>query len=173
MITKYRILGIVMFLAFNNLLFGQSENVIVKDPKTDKDIYVGAVTVEGLKHIDVWFDEEYNLYKPDSTAINYLKDHQKALPNLFIVLGTWCGDSKEHVPHFFKIADEINYPKEKIFMVAVDRDKKGGDFCLADFEVTLVPTFIFTKNSEEIGRIIEAPVISLEQDIVNIMTGKK
>jgi hypothetical protein len=54
-------------------------------------------------------------------------------------------------------------------MVAVDREKKGGEFCLADFEINLVPTFIFTQQGNEIGRIIETPVVSLEQDLLNII----
>jgi hypothetical protein len=34
-----------------------------------------------------------------------------------------------------------------------------------------VPTFIFLKNKVEAGRIIETPVTSLEQDMLNILTG--
>ena len=62
------------------------------------------------------------------------------------------------------------YPEEKVFAVSVDRLKKGGDFCLTDFEITLVPTFILSRNGSEIGRIIETPEISIEQDMVNFIT---
>lgn len=162
----------VMMMAIG-IANAQETDKVFKDEKTGNDMLVGEVSRAGLTNIGTWFNEEYNLYNPDTTAINFLKAHRASLPNLFIVMGTWCGDSKEHVPHFYKIADLIDYPKEKIFVLGVDRDKKGGDFCLADFNITLVPTFIFTSKGEEIGRIIETPVISLEQDMVNIINGNK
>ena len=36
-----------------------------------------------------------------------------------------------------------------------------------------VPTFIIYKNNIESGRIIETPKTSLEQDLVNILTGNE
>jgi hypothetical protein len=53
-------------------------------------------------------------------------------------------------------------------MVAVDRDKKTKDFCLGDYNIQLVPTFIFTRESEETGRIIETPTTTLEGDLLDI-----
>ncbi len=156
----------------------QEPNSIQKDPKTGNDMIVGEVTRQGLLNLPTWssdeykFTDEYNLYSPDTTYLNYLKQIKNELPYVFVVLGTWCGDSKDQVPRFLKIADMIGYPEDKIFMVAVDRDKKGGSFCLADFNITLVPTFIFTKKGEEIGRIIETPQTSLEEDLVNIIKSK-
>ena len=38
-------------------------------------------------------------------------------------------------------------------------------------EIQRVPTFIIYKNNIEAGRIIENPVTSLEQDMVNILGG--
>ncbi len=167
---------LIMLVSFNLLagssIFAQEVDKIVKDTKTGNDILLGAVSREGLKNIGTWFTEEYDLYTPDTAAINYLITNKEKLPNVFVVLGTWCGDSKEHVPHFYKIIDLVDYPASKIFMVSVDRDKKADEFCLADFEITLVPTFIFTSKGEEIGRIIETPVESLEKDLVNLMKQK-
>jgi hypothetical protein len=36
-----------------------------------------------------------------------------------------------------------------------------------------VPTFIVLQNKIEAGRIIENPVTSLEQDMLNILTGNE
>ncbi len=167
---------LALFVSLNLLagtsVLAQDVDKIAKDIKTGNDILLGAVTREGLKNIGTWFTEEYDLYSPDTAAISYLIRNKEKLPNVFVVLGTWCGDSKEHVPHFYKIMDLIDYPAAKIFMVSVDRDKKAEEFCLADFEITLVPTFIFTSKGEEIGRIIETPAESLEKDLVNIMKQK-
>lgn len=166
------ILTIIISLSAGNVLWAQESNKIGKDAKTGNDILIGAVTREGLINIGTWFKEEYDLYKPDTASINFLIQNKENLPNVFVVLGTWCGDSKEHVPHFYKIIDLVDYPASKVFMVSVDRDKKAEGFCLTDFEITLVPTFIFTSKGEEIGRIIETPIESLEQDLVNIIKHK-
>lgn len=166
------ILIVFLSLSTGKILLAQESNKIGKDVKTGNDILIGAVTREGLINIGTWFTEEYDLYKPDSASIDFLIQNRESLPNLFVVLGTWCGDSKEHVPHFYKIMDLIGYPASKVFMVSVDRDKKAEEFCLADFEITLVPTFIFTSSGEEIGRIIETPLESLEKDLVNIIKQK-
>lgn len=171
--TTVRVLFLFVSLFLTQIVDAQETNIRAKDPKTGNDILVGEATVEGLINIGDWFNTEYNTYTPDSVAISALKQYKDKLPDIFVVMGTWCGDSKEHVPHFFKIADMVGYPKQKIFMVAVDRDKKGGNFCLADFDITLVPTFIFTSHGKEIGRIIETPTTTLEQDMVNVITNNK
>ncbi len=168
---KYSAAFIVFFtvLFFCNSTYSQEYNQTVSDEKSGNPIIVGAADVQGLKTIGTWYEEEYALYTPDQTVLDSIQLFKDQLPDVFIVLGTWCGDSKEHVPHFYKIANMLNYPEDKIFMVAVDRDKKGGDFCLADFNITLVPTFIFTYKGEEIGRIIETPVKTLEQDMLGVL----
>lgn len=160
---------IILVLLISLNLSAQEINQTIKDTKTGNDILYGEVTREGLQQFGEWFDLEYNAYQPNETMIAYLKESHQKLPYLFIVLATWCGDSREHVPHFFKIADMIGYPADKIFMLAVDREKQAGDFCLADFNIQLVPTFIFTAQGEEKGRIIESPITSLEEDMLSII----
>jgi len=46
----------------------------------------------------------------------------------------------------------------------------GGYYTL---NIESVPTFIFLKNKVESGRIIETPHTSLEQDMLNILTGNE
>lgn len=168
----------ILLVLFSHSAISQEVNTIVKDPKTGNEMIVGEVTRAELVQLSTWsseeykFTDEYNIYIPDTTFINYIKKHNTELPDVFIVLGTWCGDSKDQIPHFFKIMDLAGYPTDKIFMVAVDRDKMGGSYCLVDFNITLVPTFIFTRDGEEIGRIIETPLTTIEEDIVNIIKEK-
>lgn len=153
-------------------VYAQDDNHRVTDTKSGKEILVGTVTRDGLISMGDWFNEEYNKYQPDSSVITSIKSHINDYPWVFIILGTWCGDSREQVPHFLKIMDLLQYPAEQIFMVAVDRDKKAGNFCVGDYNVTLVPTFIMTKDGDETGRIVETPVTTLEQDFLNILSGK-
>ncbi len=85
-------------------------------------------------------------------------------------MGTWCSDSRTEVPHFYKILDEINYPKEKVILINVNRDKQGLENEVEGLEINFVPTFIFNKAGEEIGRIIEMPYETLEKDMLELVS---
>ena len=86
-----------------------------------------------------------------------------------IVMGTWCSDSRTEVPHFYKIMDEINYPNEKVTLINVNRDKQGLENEVEGLDINFVPTFIFYKAREEIGRIIEMPYDTLEKDMLELV----
>lgn len=168
---KYFTPFIMILILTSGKLFAQDNNQKMIDEKSGKEIFIGAVTREGLEKSEAWFQAEYSQYVPDSNDIRLIKTFENQYPWIFIVLGTWCGDSQEQVPRFFRILDELNYPEEKIFMVAVDREKKTKDFCIGDYDIKLVPTFIMTDQGEEKGRIIETPGESLEKDFLNIIRG--
>lgn len=163
-------LSIFTFLSIS--IFAQDDNHRVIDEKSGKEILLGTVTRDGLKTMGNWFDSTYMAYEPNAALISSIKAHSSNYPWVFIVMGTWCSDSREQVPHFLKILDQLDYPTEQIFMVAVDRDKKAGNFCVGDYGIKLVPTFIFTVDGDETGRIVETPLINLEQDFLNILIGK-
>jgi thiol-disulfide isomerase/thioredoxin len=115
-----------------------------------------------------WFDREYNGYHLND-AVNKLTDISKENISITIVMGSWCPDSRREVPRFIKILDFWNFPDDMITFIGVDEMKKSpiGEYPALGIE--RVPTFIFFRNKIEAGRIIENPVTSLEQDIVEIL----
>jgi thiol-disulfide isomerase/thioredoxin len=120
-----------------------------------------------------WFLKGYDAYQPSQDALGKLNVISKDGLTIKIVMGTWCPDSRREVPRFMRIVDLWNFPAEKITFIGVDNFKNGpvGEF--PDLKIERVPTFIIYKNNIESGRIIENPVTSLEQDMVNILTGTK
>jgi len=56
-------------------------------------------------------------------------------------------------------------------LIMLDRDKKSGQNIEDGKDIHHVPTFIFLKNGTEIGRIVESPIESLEEDMFNILIG--
>jgi len=58
-------------------------------------------------------------------------------------------------------------------MFAVDRIKKAGDCDINYLKVELVPTIILYKEDLEVGRIVESPRMSLEEDMVDIIFSAK
>ncbi len=117
-----------------------------------------------------WFLKGYDEYKPDSEVVKKLLAEGTGGITITIVMGTWCPDSRREVPRFMKILDEWHFPEDKVTFIGVDDMKQSpiGDF--DKLGIVRVPTFIIYKNNIEAGRIIENPVSSLEQDMVNILS---
>ena len=116
-----------------------------------------------------WFQKGYDEYLFNQDVVNKLTQIQKDGLSIKIVMGTWCPDSRREVPRFMRIIDSWQFPAEKITFIGVDNSKLSPVGEYESLGIQRVPTFIFYKNNIEAGRIIEVPVTSLEQDIVNIL----
>ena len=117
-----------------------------------------------------WYQKGYEEYQPDNEAVNKLTAISKDNLTIKIVMGTWCPDSRREVPRFMRILDLWKFPPEKVTFIGVDNAKLSPVGEYEKLDIQRVPTFIFYKNNVEAGRIIENPVTSLEQDMVNILT---
>jgi hypothetical protein len=120
-----------------------------------------------------WFMEGFDTYTPSAAAMNRLMELPKDDLTIKIILGSWCSDSRREVPRFMKILDLWKFPFDKITFIGTDINKISpiGDY--ESLAIERVPTFILYKNNIEAGRIIEVPKTSLEQDMVNILTGNE
>lgn len=117
-----------------------------------------------------WYLSAKDNYLPGSEWMNNLADISKDQISIKIVMGTWCPDSRREVPRFMKIIDIWQFPYAKITFIGVDNEKRSPVGEYEQLNIQRVPTFILYKNNIEAGRIIENPVTSLEQDMVNILT---
>ncbi len=145
---------------------------VVTDDETGKPMLIGPCSREALSDTSFgwWFNSEYKQYKPDSVTvkeISYNYDDVKTT----IVMGTWCSDSQEQVPRFFKVMDEAEYPSTNINIICVNRERKDSSGEVDSLNIELVPTFIFYKDGKELGRIVETPKQTMEEDIYEILTG--
>jgi len=70
-----------------------------------------------------------------------------------------------------KVLEAWQFPVAKVTFIGVDDANYRLLGSMLNWIIKRVPTFIFYKNNVEAGRIIENPATSLEQDIVNILTG--
>lgn len=152
-------------------LFISCSPKIVKTVKTDeKGNLVGLAQKSDFQQppFQEWFDKNYNVYQPDVQTVATLKPLLKNV-EIIAVMGTWCGDSKREVPHFYKILDLCDYNYKNLTMITVDRSKKSPANEQAGLGITNVPTFIFYKNGKEINRYVEYPRETLEKDILKIL----
>ena len=165
---------IIASIVFCANMYAQKFNTITIDEKTDKPMLMGYTTLEAFNDTSFswWWNSEYNMYDVDSMDVEKLKVKLEDV-DIKIVMGTWCSDSRIEVPHFYKILDEINYPEEKVTLINVNRDKQGLENEVEGLDINFVPTFIFYKTGEEIGRIIEMPYETLEKDMLEIIYAKE
>jgi len=164
------ILILLLFTAFSRG-FSQQLNQKVIDEKKHYEILIGQCDREGFAGCN--FDSAYKagyLYAPDKAIIDQITPYIKDI-NITLVMGTWCGDSKEHVPHFYKILDLLKFDFSKLSLICVDRLKTAPGLDLSDLKIERVPTFIFFRKNKEVGRITETPEASLEKDMLRIISG--
>lgn len=120
----------------------------------------------------VWYQYQYQQYKPDSSTLHALKEQQYQY-TMQIFLGTWCGDSRREVPRMLKVLDSCGWDSIRLELIFVDgrpeHYKQSPQHEEAGKNILRVPTFIIRKDGKEIGRIIETPTISLEADLWKII----
>jgi hypothetical protein len=144
---------------------------IVFDPTAEEDIIYGYCTRIGLEsgQFNKWFGPEYESYTVNDSIILSMNTDLLLSCNIVVVLGTWCSDSQREVPRLFKILDFIQFPKENLKLICINRLKDAEGTEVEDLDIQLVPTIIFYNGDTELGRIIEAPEVSLESDIASIL----
>ena len=128
-------------------------------------IYKGSITKDDLFSKYSIFKTGYDNYIPlEFNSLNY--DDIRVV----VFFGTWCHDSKRELPKALKIFNEIGINNENIELIAVGLDKKEPQGRATKLNLIHTPTIIFFKESKEIGRIIEKPIRSLEEDIESIIS---
>lgn len=148
---------------------------LVQDPENDgAQMLLGKVNYVDFKNDSLfpWMSENFKAYKPDSITLIGLK---KELKGVYIkaFMGTWCEDSQREVPSFYKILKSIGINEERIDMIAVSHDKDTPQGYEKELNIAYVPTFIFYKQEQELGRFVEyAQGATLEEDILTIVTNQ-
>ncbi len=168
-----RHLSLIILLLLSTIAFSQPINRYFEGAN-------GRITLLGQASLDrfkedpfqEWYIKNHDEYEVDQSQN---VDLSKA-DSITIFMGTWCGDSKREVPRFVKILESQNYDLSKLkimclntgfqnYKQAPEREERGVN-------IHRVPTFIFHDvEGEEIGRIVEEPVETLEQDIITVLAG--
>jgi thiol-disulfide isomerase/thioredoxin len=140
----------------------------------DQTLWIlGYFNPDQLTHYpySTWYLKGFDDYQVKTDAINKLLDISKGDLSIKIVMGIWCPDSRREVPRFMRVLDAWQFPSAKVTFIGVDDAKQSPVGEYLKLNIQRVPTFIVYKNNIEAGRIIENPATSLEQDMVNILTG--
>ncbi|MCP4552097.1 MAG: thioredoxin family protein [Bacteroidetes bacterium] len=167
---KKNLFTVILFSLFVSSIFSQDLNKIIFDQRAGKNILIDYCNRSGLGLIDFGraYTAGYDNYNTESATISELKPLLKDV-TIQMVLGTWCYDSKLQVPKFMKMLDETQFADSNLTIVAVNRMKKTNNANIDDLKINYVPTFIVYRNKKEIGRIVEKPKKTLEQDLLKIV----
>jgi len=158
MIKNFLILSISISITFS---FINADRI-----DESKNILVGDIQIQNLFTEYPLFKSRYDSYEL-SDQINLSKSEDISV---VIIFGTWCHDSKREVPRMLRILDAAGLTQKKISLIGVDINKEEPNGREKFYNLKNTPTFILLKNGKEVGRIIERPKVSLESDLINLMT---
>jgi hypothetical protein len=137
---------------------------------SEMPVLEGELTVEEIHELLPEYSEAFDKYSPDTAAIGEMTFPEGM--EIYVVFGSWCSDSLNHVPAFMKILEAATFPAEHVVYIGVDRQKQDPEGISAPFLIERVPTFVFLVDGREIGRIIENPEESLEKDMLKILQSR-
>jgi thiol-disulfide isomerase/thioredoxin len=131
---------------------------------------LGHVTRDEVRAYRPWQPLFVEPYQPDPGALAAIKANASDVTVLLIV-ATWCPDSKREVPRFFAIMDGAGIRESQLTMVGVDRTKKDAEGLTDKWGITRVPTFVFLRNGQEVGRVVEKTPAgaTLEGEIARVL----
>jgi thiol-disulfide isomerase/thioredoxin len=140
-------------------------------------ILLGKSTRERLAQppFNDWFTNNYAAYTIDSNTANQIKPLLKN-KQFLLFMGTWCGDSRREVPRIYKILDYCQVRPSQVQLVTLSNSdtayKQSPGHEERGLNILRVPTLLIFENQQEVGRVVESPVSTLEKDILAIVTGQ-
>ena len=153
----------ILMLLIGLMSCGNEKHAVLvgKHPKT-------AIVNE--KPYKMWFEKFHRSYQLNENLIDRLRTQDFSNIELKVVLGTWCHDSQREVPRLLKILDAVDFPEGQLDLLFVDEQKKEPNDLTKGLDIERVPTIIvYSSDSKELGRIIETPKLSLEEDLISIL----
>jgi len=163
----------IALIMIPSLAFTQKMNQKTTDTKKNNEMLTGYCNRDGFATVNCDFDSaykaEYASYRTNEVTLKELGEKLKGV-KVTLVMATWCGDSKEWVPRFYKIMDELKFDYNNLTLICVDHSKKAAGTSVDELKAELVPTFIFYRNNAELGRIVETPGDLLEKEMLKILS---
>ncbi len=128
----------------------------------------GKITTEQLYAGAPVFRENAQKFTPDAAAVKRIREIGWQL-KIVMFLGTWCPDSIREAPKLIKLLEEANNPNISLDLYAVNTSMEDGAGLAKTHGIRAVPTMIFFRAGGELGRIIESPATTMENDFLKII----
>lgn len=143
-----------------------------KKEEKDEPVLMGPLDREQIEAaVPDWVQAEVEA-QPDPAAAQALAAVEPGA-EVAVFLGTWCSDSRREVPRLWKALDATGgMATFAIRYIGVDREKKEPAAAIAASDIRFLPTFIVQRDGRETGRIVETSPHGVEQDLLDLLTGK-
>ncbi len=131
----------------------------------------GPMTIEELWETAPVWRTIADVYEPDGAIV----DRLRAIDNpvtLQVVMATWCGDSRQHVPRLLKSIARADNPNITVELTGIGPDFTTPMAVVSGENITNVPTVIVRREGRELGRYVETPAArTIEDDVADIVAG--
>ena len=156
-------------IVFSSLVFLQSTNAQTAELDS-MEYLVGEIGLAELQQQPYrqWFDKHYSAH---TVNLDILKEIRPLLAEVSITvfMGTWCHDSQREVPALLKILDALSFDTTRLDIIALTFNKDTPKRIEQDFDIRRTPTIVFSRHEKEIGRFVEHPQKTLDEDILAIL----
>lgn len=133
-----------------------------------QDRLMGLVTIEQVLEHDPEYRDRMIVYEPDADAVKTIAEYGKPLL-IKLFYRNDCPDSIREVPRLLKtlqVADNENITLE---IIGINYNKDEPADLLNGWDIEYVPTVIVLSEDKEIGRIVEDPIMTMEQDLASLL----
>jgi len=129
-----------------------------------QEVLLGRVGPEAILSISPEWRRNLETYEPAEADIRVIAS-TPVKARLDVYFGSWCSDSRREVPRFLRILDRASPARLKVRYYGLDRTKKEPARLVRRGAIERVPTFILRADGREVGRIVETPQTTLENDL--------
>ncbi|MEN6486441.1 MAG: thioredoxin family protein [Syntrophobacteraceae bacterium] len=130
---------------------------------------LGKITLDQLYKGGPEYKQDMDAYPANPEIVGEISKIDRKT-QVYAFIGWWCPDSAKEAPKMLKSLNAAANPNLAVEVYSVDRQlKDGGAGMASKFKLERVPTFVFMRNDAEIGRIVEYPAKSMEEDILKIL----
>jgi len=161
---KKIILVLISFLSIQSMM--AQDFVREEDKKTGKVLLRGKITFDNIINETScnWFETNAKAYQPNRNIVDELSKISGDY-RFVIFAGTWCGDTKDLLPKFYKMLVEAGLDMHAIEMYGVNRNKEALNIEATLYGIKNIPTIIVMHQFREVGRIVESVNTSIEEDL--------
>src|ERR1700745_1282574 len=114
---------------FISLISCKTQNAVSKDSvpfhayqisydAKDRKVLRGLISRADIENDTAfsWFKKNYNLGRPDASAVAAFKQHAGNF-HVLIFCGTWCPDTQNLLPQFYRLTDAAGYADSSVTLI--------------------------------------------------------
>lgn len=159
------LLIIIFFIALKST----AQEITITDT-LKQDYALGKMSWDEWQQKAGWKDYSAKDYAIPFEIIEKIKKSSNGRSISYVIVGaSWCGDSKKGMPEIFKLFSALGIKDSAVTLIGVDREKIDPENLSLRYDIEKVPTLIVFEGEKELGRIIEIPLLSWYEDLLDIL----